>query len=92
MRFGAQPGQLELAAVLGSILEINLRNSLAISDGSPVVFVTRDISLVMVIVLAVVLIGLASSTFRSKRRRTNHQIHDMVDAAEHASTKQVDHV
>lgn len=91
-RFGFQPGPLVLAAVLGSILEVNLRNSLAISGGSPVVFVSRDISLVMVIVLAVVLVGLASSTFRTRRRRTNHQIHDMVDAAEHASSKPVDRV
>lgn len=91
-RFGFQPGPLVLAAVLGSILEVNLRNSLAISDGSPVVFVTRDISLVMVIVLAVVLMGLASSTFRVRRRRTAHQIHDMVDAAEQTPKKSPSHV
>ncbi|MBY3988732.1 tripartite tricarboxylate transporter permease [Rhodococcus fascians] len=91
-RFGFQPGPLVLAAVLGSILEINLRNSLAISDGSPVVFVTRDISLIMVIILAVGVVGLASSNFRSKRRRTRHQVQHIVDAAEHPSTKQADHV
>jgi len=82
-RFGFQPGPLVLAAVLGSILEINLRNSLAISDGSASIFVTRGISLVMVAVLVLVVIGLASSTFRGKRKQTTEKIHDLVEAAEH---------
>ena len=69
-RLDFSPGPLVLAAVLGSILEINLRNSLAISGGDATVFLTRPISLTLV--LAVILVLIAGPVVRRLgKRRVN---------------------
>jgi putative tricarboxylic transport membrane protein len=43
-KFQYEPAPLVLALVLGPLLERSLRQALIISDGSPLVFLTRPIS------------------------------------------------
>lgn len=82
-RTGFHPGPLVLAAVLGTILETNLRNSLAISDGDPTIFVSRPISLVLVLVLVLVLSATSLKALRSGRKDLNQTLkdHDSVEGA-----------
>ncbi|HEX5908215.1 MAG TPA: tripartite tricarboxylate transporter permease [Propionibacteriaceae bacterium] len=49
IRWGCEPAPLLLGFVLGPLLEENLRRALIISRGDPSVFVTRPISLVLLL-------------------------------------------
>jgi len=54
-KFGYEPAPLVLALVLGPIMERAFRQSLIISSGSPLIFVTRPISAVFAIAALAIL-------------------------------------
>jgi putative tricarboxylic transport membrane protein len=58
---------LVLAFILGPMLENTLRQSLAISDGSPFIFFTRPIAAVGIIITLLMLISSMIPAFRRKR-------------------------
>ncbi len=47
LKFGCEPAPLVLGFILGPLMEENLRRSLVISRGDPIVFVERPISAVL---------------------------------------------
>ena len=67
-KFGFEPGPLVLAFVLGSLMEISVRQSLRIFDGNPAGFFTRPISgTVLAIVFAAIAFPLIQQV-RTKRK------------------------
>ena len=60
LKFGCEPGPLVLAFVLGPLMEENLRRSMGLSRGDPMIFVNRPISAFLlgcaVLLLALVLV------------------------------------
>jgi putative tricarboxylic transport membrane protein len=66
-KFGFEPGPLVLAFVLGSMMEIAVRQSLLIFEGNPVGFFTRPISGT---VLAALVVAVALPAVKSLRNRT----------------------
>jgi len=62
-----EPAPLMLAYVLGPMLEKSLRQSLLMSEGSPLIFITRPISAVT-IALAVLLFALQLLPSLKKKR------------------------
>jgi len=62
-----EPAPLLLGFVLGPMMEENLRRALLLSRGDPSVFVTRPISLVMLLVAVALLLLIAAPKFRSTR-------------------------
>jgi putative tricarboxylic transport membrane protein len=56
-KFGYEPAPLVLALVLGPIMERAFRQSLIISGGSPMIFITRPISAIFVFVALVILLA-----------------------------------
>jgi len=69
LRFGCEPAPLVLGFILGPLMEENLRRSLVISRGDPMVFIERPISatlLATTVVLVLALIVLPQ--FRRTRR------------------------
>jgi len=68
-RLNCAPAPLILGLVLGPVLEENLRRSLLISRGDPSVFLTRPISLAM-LVLAVLFVVVFSLPALKRRRET----------------------
>jgi putative tricarboxylic transport membrane protein len=65
-KFGYEPAPLVLAFVLGPMLEKALRQSLLISQGSPMIFITRPIS---AIVLGCAFLLLLSNIFPEIKKR-----------------------
>jgi putative tricarboxylic transport membrane protein len=66
LRFGCEPAPLVLGFILGPIMEENLRRSLVISRGDPIVFIERPISATLL--AATVLIVLALVVLPQFRR------------------------
>ena len=69
LKFGCEPAPLVLGFILGPLMEENLRRSLVISRGDPMVFIERPISaslLATTVVIVVALIVLPQ--FRSTRK------------------------
>jgi putative tricarboxylic transport membrane protein len=64
-----EPAPLMLAYVLGPMLERSLRQSLLMSEGNPLIFISRPISAVM-IALAIILLGLQLLPSLKKKRAT----------------------
>ena len=62
-----EPAPLLLGFVLGPMMEENLRRALLLSRGDPSVFVTRPISLAMLLVAVALLLLIAAPKFRSTR-------------------------
>ena len=62
-----EPAPLLLGFVLGPMMEENLRRALLLSRGDPSVFVTRPISLAMLLVAVALLLLIAAPRFRSTR-------------------------
>ncbi len=71
-RLEFEPGPLILAFVLGSISERTFRQSLLMSKGSPLIFLTRPIACGLIIALAV-LIVVQSALFWKKKNRNLEQ-------------------
>ena len=56
-KFGYEPAPLVLAFVLGSMFENAFRQSLIISDASPMIFITRPISAVFMLAAILLLVS-----------------------------------
>lgn len=69
-RLGCEPAPLLLGFILGPMLEENLRRTLRISRGDPMVFLTRPISLVLLLLAA----GLLLAVLLPKVRRGREQV------------------
>ncbi len=67
IKLGCEPAPLLLGFVLGPLLEQHLRRALIISHGDPTVFVTRPISLVLLIAAALALVLAVLPAIRRKR-------------------------
>jgi putative tricarboxylic transport membrane protein len=67
IRWGCEPAPLLLGFVLGPLLEQNLRRALIISRGDPSVFVTRPISLVLLLLAVGALAVAVLPTVRRRR-------------------------
>jgi TctA family transporter len=62
-----EPAPLILGFVLGPLMEENLRRAMLLSRGDPTVFVTRPLSLVMLVVAAALLLVIIAPNIRRKR-------------------------
>jgi len=69
IRWGCEPAPLLLGFVLGPLLEENLRRALIISRGDPSVFVTRPISLVLLLLAVAALLVAALPLVRRRREQ-----------------------
>jgi putative tricarboxylic transport membrane protein len=58
VRFGCEPAPLVLGFILGPLMEENLRRSLVISRGDPIVFIERPISAVLLATTVVMVLAL----------------------------------
>jgi len=58
LRFGCEPAPLVLGFILGPLMEENLRRSLVISRGDPMVFIERPISAILLATTVVVVFAL----------------------------------
>jgi TctA family transporter len=67
IKLEVEPAPLLLGYVLGPMMEENLRRALLLSRGDPVVFVTRPISLTLLIVSAALIIIVALPAISKKR-------------------------
>ena len=67
IRMGCEPAPLLLGFVLGPLLEENLRRALIISRGDPSVFVSRPISLTLLVLAAAAVVVAALPAIRRKR-------------------------
>lgn len=59
-------GPIILALILGPMVERNFRTALIISQGSPLIFLVRPISLVLIIGTVLAILG---SVFRGRKRK-----------------------
>jgi TctA family transporter len=66
-KLGCEPAPLLLGYILGPMLEENLRRALVLSRGDLSVFVTRPISLAMLLVSVGLLVVVVAPTIRQKR-------------------------
>jgi TctA family transporter len=67
VKFDCEPAPLLLGFVLGPMMEENLRRALLLSRGDPAVFVTRPISLTLLIICAVLVAIVLAPNIRKKR-------------------------
>jgi TctA family transporter len=67
IKLGCEPAPLLLGFVLGPLLENHLRRALIISQGDPTTFLTRPISLVLLIGAAIALVLAVLPSIRRKR-------------------------
>ena len=67
IKLGCEPAPLLLGFVLGPLLERYLRRALTISQGDPTVFLTRPISLTLLILAALALVVAVLPAVRRKR-------------------------
>lgn len=70
---GFEPGPLVLAFVLGSIMERSFRQSLLLSNGDPLIFITRPGSAILLGVAAVVVIIPIIQYFRKSSASENEE-------------------
>jgi TctA family transporter len=69
LRFGCEPAPLVLGFILGPVMEENLRRSLVISRGDPIVFIERPISATLLAAtVAIVLALVVLPQFRRTRK------------------------
>jgi putative tricarboxylic transport membrane protein len=66
-KFGLEPAPLVLGFILGPLMEENLRRSMVLSRGDPMIFLTRPISLVLLLMSAAVVLLVALPQFRKTR-------------------------
>jgi putative tricarboxylic transport membrane protein len=67
VKLGCEPAPLLLGFVLGPLLEQHLRRALIISHGDPTVFLTRPISLALLVAAAIALVIAVLPSIRRKR-------------------------
>jgi putative tricarboxylic transport membrane protein len=66
-RLGLEPAPLVLGFILGPLMEENLRRSMVLSRGDPMIFVTRPLSLTLLLMAAAVVLLVALPQFRKTR-------------------------
>jgi putative tricarboxylic transport membrane protein len=67
LRFGCEPAPLVLGFILGPLMEENLRRSLVISRGDPMVFIERPISAVLLATTLALVALIVLPQFRKTR-------------------------
>jgi putative tricarboxylic transport membrane protein len=67
IKLGCEPAPMLLGFILGPLLEQHLRRALIISHGDPTVFLTRPVSLALVITAVIVLLIAVLPSIRRKR-------------------------
>jgi TctA family transporter len=67
IKFDCEPAPLLLGFVLGPMMEENLRRALLLSRGDPTVFVTRPLSLALLVAAAALLVIVVVPAVRRKR-------------------------
>ena len=67
IKLGCEPAPLLLGFVLGPLLENHMRRALIISHGDPTTFVTRPISLALLIIAGIALVLAVLPSIRRKR-------------------------
>ena len=67
IKFGLEPAPLVLGFILGPLMEENLRRSMVLSRGDPMIFVMRPLSLVLLLMAAAVVLLVALPQFRKTR-------------------------
>ena len=67
VKFGCEPAPLVLGFILGPLMEENLRRSMVLSRGDPVIFVTRPLSLTLLMMAVAVVLLIALPQFRRTR-------------------------
>jgi TctA family transporter len=67
LRFGCEPAPLVLGFILGPLMEENLRRSLVISRGDPMVFLERPISATLLALTAAIIALIVLPQFRRTR-------------------------
>lgn len=67
IRVGCEPAPLALGFVLGPMMEENLRRAMLLSRGDPMIFLSRPISLSLLIVAVLLLATLVLPSLRSRR-------------------------
>jgi putative tricarboxylic transport membrane protein len=73
VRFGCEPAPLVLGFILGPLMEENLRRSLVMSRGDPLIFIERPISVVLLAMSLLVVALVVLPQFRSTRERAFQQ-------------------
>jgi TctA family transporter len=66
-KLGCEPAPLILGFILGPMMEENLRRAMIVSHGDPTVFVTRPISLTLLVMAGVLLLLVVLPSFRKTR-------------------------
>jgi putative tricarboxylic transport membrane protein len=67
-RYGYEPAVLVLAFVIGPIMEQSLRQSLLLGDGNFMIFLTRPISLALILLAAFLIVSAAIPAIARRRR------------------------
>jgi putative tricarboxylic transport membrane protein len=67
MRFGCEPAPMILGFILGPLMEENLRRSLVLSRGDPMIFLQRPISATLLAITAFVVCLIVLPAFRKTR-------------------------
>ena len=67
MKLECEPAPMVLGFVLGPLMEDNLRRAMTISGGDPMIFISRPISLGLLIAAAALLVMVALPNIRTKR-------------------------
>jgi putative tricarboxylic transport membrane protein len=67
MRFGCEPAPLVLGFILGPLMEENLRRSLVLSRGDPMIFLERPISAVLLAMTLAVIVMIVLPQIRRTR-------------------------
>jgi putative tricarboxylic transport membrane protein len=73
VRFGCEPAPLVLGFILGPLMEENLRRSLVMSRGDPLIFIERPISVVLLGMSLVVVALIVLPVFRKTREQAFQQ-------------------
>jgi putative tricarboxylic transport membrane protein len=69
LRTGCEPAPLLLGFVLGPMMEENLRRTLLISQGDPMVFLHRPLSLALLVLAALLLLAVIVPAVRTTREK-----------------------
>jgi putative tricarboxylic transport membrane protein len=68
LKFGCEPAPMLLGFILGPMIEENLRRALLLSRGDPSVFVTRPLSLIMLLTAASLIVMIVFPLLAKRRR------------------------
>jgi TctA family transporter len=67
VRVGCEPAPMVLGFILGPLMEENLRRSLVLSRGDPIIFLERPISATLLVMTALVVLLIVLPSFRKTR-------------------------